>query len=109
MKTVIILEADHLAIPVSELLNPKEMKLIGIGNSCPDTWNVFENPETGELKDAIQGLPVMPVDLAASLQPDIMVIAAADPEKSHALQYMAIRAGFENDIRFIEAIHPDFP
>lgn len=108
MKTVIILEADHLAIPVSELLNPKEMKLIGIGNSCPDTWNVFENPETGELKDAIQGLPVMPVDLAASLQPDIMVTAAADPEKSPALQYMAIRAGFENDIRFIEAIQSEF-
>lgn len=108
MKTVIILEADHLGIPVSDLLNPREMKLIGIGNSYPDTWNVFENAETGQLKDQIEGLPVMPVDLAVSLQPDIIVIAAADPEKSHALQYMAIRAGFENDIRFVETMQSEF-
>lgn len=108
MKTVVILEAEHLGIPVSDLLNPKEMKLIGIGNSYPDTWNVFENAETGELKEQIEGMPVMPVDLAVSLQPDILVIAATDPEKSHALQYMALRAGFENDIRFIETMRSEF-
>lgn len=108
MKTVIILETEHLGISVSDLLNPREMKLIGIGNSYPDTWNVFENAETGELKEEIQGLPVMPIDLAVSLQPDIIIIAAMDPEKSHALQYMAIRAGFENDIRFIETMQSEF-
>lgn len=108
MKTVIILETEHLGISVSDLLNPREMKLIGIGNSYPDTWNVFENAETGELKEEIEGLPIMPIDLAVSLQPDIIVIAAMDPEKSHALQYMAIRAGFENDIRFIETMQSEF-
>lgn len=108
MKTAIILETDHLGIPVSDLLNPKELKLIGIGNSYPDTWNVFEDPETGKLKETIEGLPVMPIDLAVSLQPDLLVIAATDPEKSHALQYMAIRAGFENDIRFIETMEAEF-
>lgn len=101
MKTAVILETNHLGIAVSDLLNPKEMKLIGIGNSHPDTWNVFANEETGELKDEIEGIPVMPIDLAVSLQPDVIVIAATDPEKSHALQYMAIRAGFLNDILFI--------
>lgn len=108
MKTVIILETDHLGIPVSDLLNPREMKLVGIGNSCPDTWNVFENLETGQLKETIDGLPVMPIDLAVSLQPDILVIAATDPEKSHGLEYMAIRAGFEHDIRFIETMQSEF-
>lgn len=108
MKTVIILETDHLGIPVSDLLNPKEMKLVGIGNSCPETWNVFKDAQTGELKDEIQGLPVMPVDLAVSLQPDLVVIAATDQEKSHALEYMAIRAGFENDIRFMETMVSEF-
>lgn len=108
MKTAIILETEHLAIPVSDLLNPKEMKLIGIGNSYPDTWNVFQNAETGELKDSIDGLPVMPIDLAVSLQPDVIVIAATDPEKSHALEYMALRAGFEHDIRFVEAMKSEF-
>jgi len=101
MKTVVILETGHLGIAVSDLLNPKEMKLVGIGNSHPDTWNVFADEETGELKEEIQGIPVMPIDLAVSLQPDVIVIASTDPEKSHALQYMAIRAGFLNDILFI--------
>lgn len=108
MKTAVILETDHLSIPVSDLLNPKEMKLVGIGNSHPETWNVFANAETGELKEEIEGMPVMPIDLAVSLQPDVIVIAAADPEKSHALQYMAIRAGFLNDIIFINDIYTQF-
>ncbi len=108
MKTVIILETDHLGLAVSDLLNPKEMKLVGMSNSCPETWNVFKDGKNQELKDTINGLPVMPIDLAVSLQPDILVIAAADPEKSHALQYMAIRAGFENDIRFIETMMSEF-
>ena len=108
MKTAVILETDHLSIPVSDLLNPKEMKLVGIGNSHPETWNVFANAETGELKEEIEGMPVMPIDLAVSLQPDVIVIAATDPEKSHALQYMAIRAGFLNDIIFINDIYTQF-
>lgn len=108
MKTAIILEADHLGIPVSDLLNPRELKLVGIGNSYPDTWNVFEHVETGELKANIEGMPVMPVDLAVTLQPDVLVIAASDEQKSHALEYMAIRAGFENDIIFVNTAKTHF-
>lgn len=108
MKTAIILETDHLGISVSDLLNPKELKLVGIGNSYSDTWNVFENEETGELKDSIEGMPIMPIDLAVTLQPDVLVIAASDEKKSHALEYMAIRAGFENDIIFVNSTRQHF-
>lgn len=108
MKTAIILETDHLGISVSDLLNPKELKLVGIGNSYSDTWNVFENEETGELKETIEGMPIMPIDLAVTLQPDVLVIAASDEQKSHALEYMAIRAGFENDIIFINSARQHF-
>lgn len=108
MKTVVILETEHLSIPVSDLLNPKEMKLVGIGNSHPETWNVFADMDTGELKEEFDELPVMPIDLAVSLQPDVIVIAATDKEKSHALQYMAIRAGFLNDIIFINDLYEQF-
>lgn len=66
MKTVIILETDHLGLAVSDLLNPKEMKLVGMSNSCPETWNVFKDGKNQELKDTINGLPVMPIDLAVS-------------------------------------------
>lgn len=101
MKTAVILEADGLGLSISDLLNPKELKLIGIGNSTPDTWNVFEDLDTGTLKENIEGLPVMPVDLAVSLQPEIIVIAAASVTKSDALKYMALRAGFLGDFIFI--------
>lgn len=108
MKNAIILETDHLGISVSDLINPGELKLVGIGNSYPDTWNVFKNEETGELKDEIEGMPIMPIDLAVSLQPDVLVIAASDEEKSHALEYMAIRAGFENDMIFVNKTRQHF-
>ncbi|MCD8020552.1 MAG: class I SAM-dependent methyltransferase [Clostridiales bacterium] len=108
MKTVIILETDNLGIAVSDLLNPKEMKLVGIGNSNPDTWNVFADIDTGELKEEIEGLPIMPIDLAVSFEPDMLVIAAPDSEKSHALSYMAMRAGFLNDIVFVDEICDQF-
>jgi O-methyltransferase len=108
MKTAIILETDHLGIAVSDLINPKELKLIGVGNSYSDTWNVFADEKTGELKDKIEGIPVMPIDLAVSLQPDVLVIAASDAEKSHAMEYMAIRVGFENDIIFVDRTRESF-
>lgn len=108
MKTVVILGANDLGLSVSDLLNPKEMKLIGIGDTHEESWNVFSNIETGELKDEVEGMPVMPIDLAVSLNPDIIVIASTDPNESHALQYMAIRAGFLNDILFIRDLHNQF-
>lgn len=105
MKTVVILEADNLGLSVSDMLNPKELKLIGIGNSNMDTWNVFKDIQTGELKDEIEGLPIMPIDLAVALQPELIVIAASDPDKSNALKYMAIRAGFLGDMIFISDLY----
>lgn len=108
MKTVVILGADSLGMAVAEMLNPKEMKLVGLGDTRAESWNVFSDLEKGELKEEIDGMPVMPVDLAVALQPDILVIATTDAEKSHALEYMAIRAGFLNDIVFIKDIHDQF-
>ena len=108
MKTVVILGADSLGMAVAQMLNPQEMKLIGLGDTRPDTWNVFSDPQKGELKEKIDGMPVMPVDLAVGFQPDMIVIATTDAEKSHALEYMAIRAGFLNDIVFIKDIHEQF-
>lgn len=105
MKTVVILEADNLGLSVSDMLNPRELKLIGIGNSNMDSWNVFKDINTGELKDEIEGLPVMPIDLAVALEPELIVIAAASPEKSNALKYMAIRAGYMGDMLFISDLY----
>lgn len=82
MKTVVILGADSLGMAVAQMLNPQEMKLIGLGDTRPDTWNVFSDPQKGELKEKIDGMPVMPVDLAVGFQPDMIVIATTDAEKA---------------------------
>lgn len=104
MKTAVILEAEGLGLSAFDLLNPKELKLIGIGNSSPDSWNVFEDIDTGTLKENIEDLPVMPIDLAISLQPEVIVIAAASAAKSDALKYMALRAGFLGDFIFMSEL-----
>ena len=108
MKTVVILSTDNLGMTVADMLNPREMKLVGMGDTRQETWNVFSDLEKGELKEEIEGMPIMPADLAVALQPDVLVIAATDSEKSHALEYMAIRAGFLNDIVFIRDLHEQF-
>ena len=108
MKTVVILSTDNLGMTVADMLNPREMKLVGMGDTRQETWNVFSDLEKGELKEEIEGIPIMPADLAVALQPDVLVIAATDSEKSHALEYMAIRAGFLNDIVFIRDLHEQF-
>lgn len=108
MKTVVILGADRLGMAVADLLNPREMKLVGLGDTRREAWNVFADEAAGELKEEIDGMPVMPVDLAVALKPDVIVIAAAEPDKSRALEYMAIRAGFLGDILFIHDLSEEF-
>lgn len=108
MKTVVILGADRLGMAVADLLNPREMKLVGLGDTRRETWNVFADEAAGELKEEIDGMPVMPVDLAVALKPDVIVIAATEPDKSRALEYMAIRAGFLGDILFIHDLSKEF-
>lgn len=104
MKTCIILESDNLALNVSDLINPKEFTLIGIGNSKPETWNVFEDEQQSIIKEQIDGMPIMPIDLAIAMNPDVLVIAAISDENSHALRYMAMRAGYMGDLILINDI-----
>lgn len=98
MKTCIILESDNLALNVSDLINPQELTLIGIGNSKPETWNVFEDENQSIIKDEIDGMPVMPTDLAIAMNPDVLVIAAMTDENHHALTYLAMRAGYMGEV-----------
>ena len=51
MKTVVILSTDNLGMTVADMLNPREMKLVGMGDTRQETWNVFSDLEKGELKE----------------------------------------------------------
>ena len=79
MKTVVILSTDNLGMTVADMLNPREMKLVGMGDTRQETWNVFSDLEKGELKEEIEGMPIMPADLAVALQPDVLVCRSEYP------------------------------
>lgn len=106
MKTVMIIGNDNLMYTAADLINPKEMKLIGFGDTRESSWNVLD--EKGDVKEEITGMPVMPIDLVPSLNPDLIVIAAIDETRNNALKYMIFRAGFIGDVVFLYDLHEQF-
>lgn len=106
MKTALIIGTDELAFTAADLINPKELKLIGFGTTMEDSWNVFD--EKGDIKDKIDGMPIMPIDLAAGYNPDVVIVAAVDEVHNHALKYMIYRAGFQKEVVFLKDIHDEF-
>ena len=103
MKTVMIIGSDNLMYTAADLINPKEMKLIGFGDTRKESWNVLD--DNGDVKEEITGMPIMPIDLVPSLNPDVIIIAAIEESKNTALKYMIFRAGFIGDVIFLHDLH----
>lgn len=106
MKKVVIVGCSSLIVNVAELLNPLEMKVVGLGDTRPEAWNVFD--ENGDLKDEFDEMPVMPVDLSVGFEPDVIVIAALDEATAHSLRYTVIKAGYTQDILFMHELYSQF-
>ena len=106
MKTVVIYGTDSMAVSAAELLNPSNMKLIGMADTRQENWNVFD--ENGEILEGVPGMPVMPIELAVQMEPDVLLLAAVDEQKAFDLRYLAIRAGFTGDIIFLKDLHEQF-
>lgn len=100
MKTVLIIGMDNLMYTAADLINPKEMKLIGFADTRSEFWNVLD--KNGNIKEEIEGMPIMPIDLAPGLNPDIVIIAALDENKNNALKYMIFRTGFTGDVLLLK-------
>lgn len=99
MKTVIIIGENNLMLTAADMLNPKEMKLIGFGDTREPAWNVFD--EKGEVREEISGLPVMPVEMVASLEPDCVIVASLDPERTETFKYLLFRSNYLGDVIFL--------
>lgn len=106
IRTCLIAGTDELIFHAAELLNPKELKLVGFCTTMADLFNVFD--EEGNIVDAIETLPVMPIDLAAGYEADVMVVAARDEAGTEALKYMIYRAGFQGDVIFLSELAGEF-
>ena len=106
MKKVVIVGASSLIVSAAELLDPAEMKVVGLGDLREDAWNVFN--ENGDIKESFDELPVMPVDLSVGFEPDVIVIAAADQGTADSLRFLVIKAGFMGDIIFLDQLMKQF-
>ena len=47
MKTVVILSTDNLGMTVADMLNPREMKLVGMGDTRQETGMYFQTWKKG--------------------------------------------------------------
>ena len=106
MKKVVVVGCSSLIVSAAELLNPLEMKVVGLGDTRPEAWNVFK--DNGDLKDEFDEMPVMPVDLSVGFDPDVIVIAAADDDTANSLRYTVIKAGYLDDVIFLNELTKQF-
>ena len=106
MKKVVIVGCSSLIVSAAELLDPAEMKVVGLGDVREEAWNVFN--ENGDIKETFDEMPVMPVDLAMGFEPDVVVVAAADSATADSLRFTVIKAGFMGDIIFLDQLMKQF-
>ena len=106
MKTIIIIGENNLMMTAADLLNPQEMKLIGFGDSRKEAWNIFK--EDGQIKDEIRELPVMPIEMVATQEPDCVLVATLDPEKNEAFKYMLYRSNYFGEVLFLCDLSAEF-
>ena len=75
MQTLIILGAGQFGRSFVSLVNRNQFRLLAFGDNNQALWN------TG-LSTALGPVPVISVEQAAKLQPDLMLIAISDENRS---------------------------
>ena len=64
MKSVILAGVDNLVFAATDVLNPENMKLVGIASGIKEAWNIYD--EQGNMLEEINELPIMPLEAAAT-------------------------------------------
>ena len=106
MKTVILAGLDNLVFAMTDVLNPKNMKLVGIASEIKEAWNIYD--EDGTLVEEIKELPIMPLEPAVTYESDCMVLVADNKEDEEALKYMVYRTGYQGEVRSLFDISEEF-
>lgn len=106
MKTVILAGLDNLVFAMTDVLNPKNMKLVGIASEIKEAWNIYD--EDGTLLEEIKELPIMPLETAVTYESDCMVLVAGNKEDEEALKYMVYRTGYQGEVRSLFDISEEF-
>lgn len=88
MQTLIILGAGQFGRSFVNLVNRNHFKLLAFGDNNASLWNKTIDTPLGSV-------PVISVEQASSLQPDLMIIAVSDDQRSRILMQQARSAGYK--------------
>lgn len=106
MKTVMVMGLDNQIFSAADMLNPKQLKLIGYATTMEDAWNIYD--ESGNVKEMIEEMPIMPVDAAVSCEPDLMILAASNEDDDTVLKHMLFRADYRGEVISLFEQNKDF-
>ena len=87
MQTLIILGAGQFGRSFVNLINRNYYDLLAFGDNNSSLWNT-------DLTTALGPVRIISVEQAATLQPDLMLIAVSGEERSLALMKQVIRISF---------------
>ncbi|MGI6205312.1 MAG: TylF/MycF/NovP-related O-methyltransferase [Anaerovoracaceae bacterium] len=96
MKTVIIAGFDNLTFTSADLLNPMEYKLVGFGTTIESAWNVYD--ENHNIIENLEEMPVKPIDVSVSYDPDMIILAAGSDEDNDKLKYKLYKANYQGEV-----------
>lgn len=99
MKTVILAGIDNLTFSAADLIDPSRLKLIGFATTIEEAWNIYDKDgKVIENTATLPGLPVMPIDAAAAMEPDMLILAASADADEEALRYKVYSTGYRGEV-----------
>ncbi len=101
MQTIIILGAGQFGKAVSDLIDPNQFKIQAFGDNAPSLWNT-------EIQTALGKVPVVSVEQAAALKPDLILIAVRDTTRSQMLMDQVKTAGYEKKCMLLHELYRTF-
>ncbi len=98
MQTLIILGAGQFGRSCVSLINRNHYDLLAFGDNNSSLWGT-------DISTPLGSVPVISVGEAARLQPDLMLIAVSDTERSHALMQQTAEAGYQNQFLMLQDLY----
>ena len=98
MQTLIILGAGQFGRSFVSLINRNHFDLLAFGDNNSSLWGT-------DISTPLGSVPVISVGQATTLQPDLMLIAVSDTERSCALMQQATEAGYQNQFLMLQDLY----
>lgn len=106
MKTVILAGFDNMVFSAADMLNPKQLKLIGFATAMEEAWNIYD--EQGKVKESLEEMPIMPLDAAVGCEPDAIILAVSEEEEAERLKYMLYGGNYRGEVVSLYDRNKDF-